>query len=80
MALVGITWLPIVFGPWFAIKLAGEGDGPTGAGKSIGFAFLATVAVVGSMVWSGVMFAHPTWLLLAPAALLLGAAFIPGTG
>ncbi len=80
MALVGITWLPIVFGPWFAVKLAAGGESPASAGKAIGFAFLATVVVVGSMIWSGVMFAQPTWLLLVPAALLLGAAFIPGMG
>ena len=27
-AVVGISWLPIIFGPYFALKLAGAGDVP----------------------------------------------------
>jgi hypothetical protein len=26
-AIIGISWLPIVFGPYFALKLAGSGEG-----------------------------------------------------
>ena len=25
-AIIGISWLPIIFGPYFALKLAGAGD------------------------------------------------------
>ena len=40
-AIVGISWLPIIFGPYFALKLAGSGQPPTRVGKAIGFAVLA---------------------------------------
>ncbi len=46
-ALVGISWLPIIFGPYFALKLAGGGEGPTGAGKAIGMAFLGVLVFAG---------------------------------
>ena len=79
-ALVGISWLPIIFGPWFALKLAGAGDGPASAGKSVGFAFLGAIVLVGCMFWAQSMFANLTALLLVPFLLMLVAAFIPGMG
>ncbi len=77
-ALIGISWLPIIFGPWFAVKLARAGDRPASAGKAIGFAILAVVVLFGAMAWVGTMVSHPTWLLLFPFGLMLAAAFIPG--
>jgi hypothetical protein len=79
-ALVGISWLPIVFGPWFALKLSGAGDGPASAWKSVGFAFAATIVLVFAMWWAQTMFANLTALLLVPFLLMLFAAFIPGVG
>jgi len=46
-ALVGIVWLPIIFGPYFGMKLARAGNGPTGAGKTIGFAILGFLLTFG---------------------------------
>src|SRR5271157_4952201 len=46
LALIGISWLPILFGPYFAWKLAAGGDGPASKGKSIGFAFLGFAVLV----------------------------------
>ena len=46
-AIIGITWLPIIFGPYFAAKLAAAGEGPSGAGKVIGYAVLGLVITVG---------------------------------
>ena len=43
-AIVGIAWLVPVFGVYFAIKLAGMGERPAGAGAAIG------LALVGSLV------------------------------
>jgi hypothetical protein len=34
-AIIGISWLPIFFGPYFAIKLAGSGQGPKGTGITL---------------------------------------------
>lgn len=39
-AIVGIFWLPFIFGPYFAVKLARAGKTPAGTGKAIGFALL----------------------------------------
>jgi hypothetical protein len=46
-ALVGITWLVLVFGVYFALKLASEGNGPAGVGRSIGMAVLGLVVMAG---------------------------------
>jgi hypothetical protein len=40
-ALVGIVWLIPVFGLYFGLKLARDGNGPDRAGKAFGFALLA---------------------------------------
>jgi hypothetical protein len=45
-AIVGIAWLPFIFGPYFALKWAGAGVGPSGAGKVIGFAVLGLVLMI----------------------------------
>jgi hypothetical protein len=39
-ALVGISWLPFVFGVYFAVRLVRAGEGPASKGKAIGFAVL----------------------------------------
>ena len=50
-ALVGISWLPIIFGPYFALKLAGTGDAPASTGKSIAFPVLGlAVLILGGFV------------------------------
>src|SRR5256885_2552385 len=35
-AVLGISWLPVIFGPYFALKLAGASDRPAGVGKALG--------------------------------------------
>ncbi len=79
-AIVGISWLPIIFGPYFAAKLAGAGEGPTGSGKAIGFAILGLVVYFLSGIWFGMTAEHPTYLTLVPLLLMLVSAFIPGIG
>jgi hypothetical protein len=39
-ALVGITWLPLILGPYFARKLIKSGHGPGGCNRTIGYAVL----------------------------------------
>jgi hypothetical protein len=79
-AIVGISWLPIIFGPYFALKLAGAGDGPSSIGKAIGFALLGLVVFVLGGVISQVTFAHHPFLTLVALLVMLIAAFIPGIG
>ncbi|MGD0697774.1 MAG: hypothetical protein ABSB82_23410 [Terriglobia bacterium] len=54
-AIVGISWLPFIFGPYFAVKLIGSGEGPSSKGKVIGFAVLGFVL----MVLGGILTAAP---------------------
>jgi hypothetical protein len=79
-AIIGISWLPIIFGPYFALKLAGAGDGPSSAGKAIGFAFLGLVVYFLAGLWFSASVSHPTFLTLLPILLMLVTAFIPGLG
>jgi hypothetical protein len=52
-AIVGIAWLPFIFGPYFALRLAGTAEGPSSAWKVIGFAVLGLVLmVVGSFAFA----------------------------
>jgi hypothetical protein len=53
-AIVGISWLPIIFGPYFAVKLAGAGEGPSSVGKAIGLALAGFVIVVLGGVIAGI--------------------------
>lgn len=73
-AIIGIAWLPFIFGPYFALKLAGAGEGPSSAGKAIGFAVLGLVL----MIVGGFAFApqikFPGKLLLGLLVMAAGAA------
>jgi len=39
-AIVGISWLPLIFGVYFAVKLLKAGEGPASKGKAFGMAVL----------------------------------------
>jgi len=79
-AIVGISWLPIIFGPYFALKLAGAGDRPSSIGKAIGFAFLGLVVLfLGGWV-AEASFAHHPNVALIGLLLMLASAFVPGIG
>ncbi len=75
-AIVGISWLPFIFGPYFAVKLAGAGQGPKSTGKAIGFAVLGlAVMVLGWFVAFVPKLVFPSkvavgYLIMAAAALL----------
>jgi hypothetical protein len=75
-ALVGISWLPIVLGPWFAWKLCQQGKGPASAWKAAGLALLAFVLATGVFVGIGVLGLPPTMFLVA-FVVSLGLAFVP---
>jgi hypothetical protein len=65
-AIVGITWLVMVFGVYFALKLASDGHGPASTGRSIGMAALGLVL----MVLGGFIAAAPQ--VNIPGKLLIG--------
>jgi len=79
-ALIGISWLPIIFGPYFAVKLLMDGNAPQSLGKAVGFAFLGLLVAFGAMWLLQATFSHPSILSLAAFVLSLVAAFIPRIG
>jgi hypothetical protein len=79
-AIVGISWLPIIFGPYFALKLAGAGAGPSSMGKAIGWALCGLVVVGLGIVLAGATAKHISILTVVAYLVMLVAAFIPGVG
>ena len=78
-AIVGISWLPILFGPYFAMKLSARGEGPASYGKA--FAALGggfAVLILGIALLFASKEEGP--LALAAWVLALVAAFIPRLG
>jgi hypothetical protein len=79
-AILGISWLPIIFGPYFALKLACAAERPSSLGKAFGFTVLGLLVMVGG----GALFAKADFksaaLMLAGFALMAVAALIPLAG
>jgi hypothetical protein len=48
-AIVGISWLPFIFGPYFAVKLARAGEPAKSVAKTIVFAFLGVLLCFGGI-------------------------------
>jgi hypothetical protein len=49
-AIVGISWLPFIFGPYFALKLSSAGEGPKSTWKALGLIVLAILVCMGGGV------------------------------
>jgi hypothetical protein len=77
-AIIGISWLPIIFGPYFALKLARAGDGPSSVGKAVGLAFAGLAVMVVGVFLVGIVMTmhHPSWTVIGYLVTLL-AAFVP---
>jgi hypothetical protein len=74
-AVVGISWLPFIFGVYFAMKLAGAGEGPASSGKAIGFAALGFVLVfAGPILAFGPKPAFPGKMAVGLLLMVAGAA------
>jgi hypothetical protein len=80
LAVVGISWLPIIFGPYFALKLANAGSGPASTGKALSLAGVGLLVFVLGAVNFATTAAHPSYLTLAGLVLMLASAFVPGIG
>ena len=79
-AIIGISWLPLIFGPYFALKLAGAGEGPTSAGKSIGFAALGLLVMAGGATLFGLSGFQNTALLIGGLLLIAASIAVPFLG
>ncbi|HLW80297.1 MAG TPA: hypothetical protein VKU44_11945 [Terriglobia bacterium] len=80
-ALVGISWLPIIFGPYFALKLAGAGDGPASKGKAIGLSLASLpVLVVGGFLVGKSFSSGSAVLAIVGFVVMFAAAFVARAG
>lgn len=52
-ALLGVAWLPTVFGFWFGRRLAKAGRAPTALGRAFVLNLVGLVALVGGFAWFG---------------------------
>jgi len=56
-AIIGISWLPFLFGPYFAVKLARSGHGASGIWRTFGLSLLGfAIIVAGGYVGFGPQF------------------------
>lgn len=74
--LVGITWLPVLFGPWFARKLRQQGREPPSSLKVLGVALAGVgLVLVGLRVFvTALGLPFPTFLIAIWAVMAGGAA------
>ncbi|HXH49266.1 MAG TPA: hypothetical protein VNM47_07960 [Terriglobia bacterium] len=80
-AIVGISWLPFIFGPWFALKLIKTGNGFESAKKAWGYLGLGFVVLVASGVIVGVAASKHAMLFAVIGFLgMVAAAFVPFKG
>ena len=79
-AVIGISWLPIFFGPYFALKLTSAGEVPASIGKAFGWTALGLgVYVLGSYLFASTV-AHASLVTLVGFLITLAAAFVPRAG
>ena len=73
-SIIGITWLALVFGVYFALKLSRAGDTPQSPGRVIGFALLGLVLTfVGGFLGFGLEARFPGKLVVGLALIVAGA-------
>ncbi|HKQ09070.1 MAG TPA: hypothetical protein VJ464_28365 [Blastocatellia bacterium] len=74
-ALIGISWLPLVFGIYFAIKLIQAGEGPASPLRAFLHVLVgAAVGIGGAMLWSSLNPSFYSRLLAACVMFLIAAA------
>ena len=77
-SVVGITWLPPVFGVYFALRLARAGEGPKSIGRAVGLVLLAVVVICGLSYLGGALHVERSfqgrllyfWAIIVIAALI----------
>lgn len=81
-AVIDIMWLPLIFGPYFARKLAAAGEGPSSNREAIGMSALGLLAIGLDELffYAPVGTKLGTALFLLGSVLMLASAFIPRLG
>ena len=79
-SIIGITWLVLIFGVYFALKLARAGETSPGAGRVIGYALLGLVVVfAGGFIGFGMQAAFPGKIVIGLVLIAVGI-FVPFLG
>lgn len=77
MAIVGISWLPFIFGPYFAVKLVHAGHGPASAWKTFGLTALGFVILIaGGAIGFAPQVRFPGKVIVGILLMLLGPAMV----
>lgn len=80
-AIVGISWLPFIFGPYFAIRLSRTGNALQSASKAWGYLGLGFVVLIASGIVLGLTAPEQIIaLVIIASAGMLVAAFVPLKG
>jgi hypothetical protein len=79
-ALIGISWLPFVFGIYFALRLARAGEGPASAGKAIGMTVLGFAIFAGALFTASKLGVPQTGVILTACFVSLVAGFVASLG
>ena len=79
-AIVGISWLPFIFGIYFAIKFADAGARPASLGKAIGFTLLGLVVYFGGGILFGMSESGNYALLAVGTVVIIVGSLIPLAG
>jgi len=79
-AIVGISWLPIIFGPYFALRLVKAGEGPRSYRKAFGSTIGALAVMIIGAILASVTQSHHGVLTLAGYVIMLAGAFVPLIG
>jgi hypothetical protein len=79
-ALIGISWLPPIFGIYFALKLAGSGARPGSLGKAALFTLVGLLVMFGGGVLLGLGLGRNLAIALGGFIVLAATAVIPMAG
>jgi hypothetical protein len=72
-AIIGISWLPFLFGPYFAVKLARSGQGACGVWKTFGLSLLGlAIMFAGGFVGFAPQFKFPGREIVGMLLMVLG--------
>ena len=73
-SIIGITWLVLIFGAYFAVKLARSGESVPNAGRVIGFALLGLVITfLGGLLGFALQAQFPGKIILGLVLIAIGA-------
>ena len=79
-ALVGISWLPLVFGVYFALRLVDAGERPASAWRALGLAVLGLAIVPAALFTANAMKAPQLGMLVTAAIAFVIGGIVAGRG